>query len=83
MVDILKDPIRPRKKVNGKYPWDFKAPSYDNRTSSSIPAGNDYGIGFRTPVGKEEARSLDQGPLGAKSRCFKPEVIFDGEDIKG
>ena len=55
MTNPFKNPIKPAKKENGEKEWSFKAPSYDNRTSCSIPGGDDYGNGFRTPVGKEKA----------------------------
>lgn len=83
---VLKDPIAPRQKVDGTYPFEFKAPSYDNRTSCSMSAGNDYGVGFRTPVGKDKASSMESGPIPQESRCFSPDEIFygkDAEDQKG
>lgn len=86
MVKALKDPIAPRQKVDGDYPFEFKAPSYDNRTSCSMSAGNDYGIGFRTPVGKEVAGSIETGPIPQKAYAFSPDEIFYGkhaEDKKG
>jgi hypothetical protein len=86
MAKVLKDPIAPRQKVNGNYPFEFKGPSYDNRTSSSMAAGNDYGIGFRAPVGSDKARPLESGPIPQKAECFSPNEIFYGknaEDKKG
>jgi len=83
MEKSLKDPIRPKKKENGKYPFEFKAPTYDNRTSSSMRAGNDYGVGFRQPVGKENASGPDKGPIPQKAYCFSPDEVFGYEDIKG
>lgn len=84
MNKVLKDPIAPNVKQDGVYPWSYNAPSYDNRTSDSIPGGNYYGVGFRTPVGKSNARSLKEGPIVQESRCFSPsEVFYGGEDQKG
>ena len=84
MNKVLKDPIAPQVKQDGVYPWSYNAPSYDNRTSSSIPAGNYYGVGFRTPVGKEKAGSIESGPIVQKSHAFSPnEVFYGGEDKKG
>lgn len=84
MSKVLKDPISVKEKVDGRFEWSFKAPSYDNRTSSSIPAGNYYGVGFRAPVGKEEAGSIESGPIPQKSECFSPnEIFYGGEDQKG
>ena len=79
----FKDPISPSMREDGKYPFEFKAPTYDNRTSCSISAGNDYGVGFRTPVGLERARGLDQGPIVQESKCFSPYEIFENADKKG
>ncbi len=79
----FKDPISPSKREDGKYPFEFKAPVYDNRTSSSISAGNDYGVGFRTPVGKEKAGPMSAGPIPQQSKCFDPRDIFENADMKG
>lgn len=86
MNKVLKDPIAPRQKIDGDYPFEFKAPCYDNRTSSSMRAGNDYGVGFRTPVGMERPGSIESGPIVQKAHCFSPDEIFYGknaEDKKG
>lgn len=86
MNKVLKDPIAPKQKKDGDYPFEFKAPSYDNRTSCSISAGNDYGVGFRVPVGKEKAGSIESGPIPQKASAFSPDEIFYGknaEDKKG
>jgi hypothetical protein len=74
---ILADPIAVKKRENGKVEWSFHAPSYDNRTSRSIPGGNDYGVGYRTPVGKMEASSMESGPIPQTTHCFSPDMIFD------
>ena len=83
MKKILDDPIGVREKVDGQFEWSFKAPSYDNRTSSSIPAGNYYGVGHPARVGKEKAGSLESGPIPMRSKCFSPNEIFRNEDKKG
>jgi len=84
MNKVLKDPISPKKRTDGDFPWSYKAPSYDNRTSCSISAGNDYGIGHRTPVGKEAPGPISSGPIPQQSHCFSPdEVFYGGEDKKG
>jgi hypothetical protein len=82
MKDVLHDALAVTVKVDGEFPWSFKAPSYDNRTSSSIPAGNYYGVGHRVPVGVERA-SLKNSPIPQKSKCFSPNEIFNHEDKKG
>jgi hypothetical protein len=46
------DPIKAKvKKQKGQNPWDFRAPSYDERTSCYTDAGTHYGIGHTNPVG--------------------------------
>lgn len=85
MDKVLKDPIGVKRRVTEtQTEWTFNAPSYDNRTSCSISAGNDYGVGFRVAVGKETAGPIGSGPIPQTSRCFSPEEIFYGrEDQKG
>lgn len=84
MVKALKDPIAVKEKVDGQFEWSFKAPSYDNRTSSSIPAGNYYGTGYRTPVGAQKARRMSEGPIPQEAYSFSPnEIFYGGEDKKG
>ena len=34
-------------------PWNFDAPSYDERSSCFVNAGDHYGVGHRQPVGHE------------------------------
>jgi hypothetical protein len=83
MKKPFKDPIAVRKKVDGEYPWSFKAPSKDHATSGCLSAGNSYGLGHRQPVGKEKASGVASGPIPQSSKCFSPDEIFYGEDQKG
>lgn len=83
MKNSFDNPLAPKKKVSGKEPWSFKAPSYDNRTSGSISAGDNYGTAIRAPIGKEKVSSLSSGPLSTKSKCFSPNEIFSHEDVSG
>ncbi len=32
-------------------PWDFRCPQYDQRSSSFVNAGTNYGVGINQPVG--------------------------------
>lgn len=80
---ILKDPIAVKKKVDGKWPWTFNAPTKDQAHSGYLSAGNDYGVGYRQPVGKEKASGPASGPIPQESHCFSPNEIFDHEDKKG
>lgn len=83
MNKVLKDPLAVKAKHDGDYPFEFKAPSYDNRTSCSMSAGDDYGVGHRTPEGSFKARSIKDGPIVQEAHCFSPKGIFAGEDRKG
>lgn len=78
---IWNNRIEPRKKDSGKYPFDFKAPSYDNRSSCSIAAGNDYGIGYNQRVGTMRGTGLDSGsnpvPSGVHTKSIKNVVRKD------
>lgn len=81
MSQVFKDPIAVRKKENGKTPFTFKAPSYDNRSSCSMAAGNDYGVGHRNPVGTEKLSG--KSPIPMTSKSFSPDQVFNGEDRAG
>jgi hypothetical protein len=83
MKKVLADPIAPRQKKDGKWPWSYKAPTKDQAHSGYLSAGNDYGVGFRTPVGKEKASDIKSGPIPQESHCFSPNEIFDHEDRRG
>lgn len=81
---VLKDPIKARQKTrDGQKEWSYKAPSYDNRTSCSMAAGDNYGIGFRCPTGSEKVSPYESGPIPMKSGVFSPDKIFKGEDVQG
>lgn len=83
MDKILKDPIAVKERADGLFPWSFKAPTKDQAHSGCLSAGNHYGVGHRTPVGKEKCGSYESGPIPMKSKCFSPNEIFDHEDKKG
>lgn len=95
MPKALHDPIRPKKIKKGHQDGqvdspllkgEFRAPSYDNRTSCSVSAGDEYGVGFKTPVGKEKASNIDSGPIPQKAYALSPDRIFYGkgaEDERG
>lgn len=77
------DPIAPKEREDGKYPFEFKAPTYDNRTSCSISAGNHYGVGFKTPIGSMQAQGMKSGPIPQDAKCFSPYEVFEKADMKG
>ena len=83
MAKVLKDPIAPKVKTDGTYPWSFSAPTKDFAHSGCLSAGNYYGVGFRTPVGKEKAGDMSSGPIPQKSERFSAHEIFYSEDKKG
>jgi len=76
MKKQFKDPIAPTEKKNGKYPWTYNAPSHDGACSGNLPAGDYYGVGFRTPVGKERAAPYSSGPVPLESKCFNPNDLI-------
>lgn len=84
MNKILKDPIKARQKTqDGQKEWSYKAPSYDNRTSCSISAGDNYGVGFNAPLGKEKAGPITSGPIPMMSKAFSCDMVMKREDVQG
>ena len=64
----FKDPIAPKERKTSP---NFAAPTKDEATTGRyMCAGDHYGVGFRTPVGKEKARGMDSGPIPMKSSCY-------------
>lgn len=62
---MFKNPIAPKvKESKKKSPWNFEAPCYDER--NMISAGDNYGVGFNQPVGREgnPKTSSDVLPFG-------------------
>lgn len=62
---MFENPISPKiKEKKEKSPWNFQAPCYDQR--NLISAGDNYGTGFRNPVGhKGNPKSrVDTLPFG-------------------
>lgn len=49
----------------------FAAPTKEQATTGRfMPPGDNYGVGFRTPVGKEKAAGMKEGPIPQESKCF-------------
>lgn len=68
------EPKSPEKKL--KSPWNFEAPSYDERTSCYVNAGTHYGSGFRQPVGssvnaKQNVEVLPRGKVDTMETVSK------------
>jgi len=95
MPKVLRDPTHPKSIQRGHKQeaenssladGEFRAPAYDNRTSCSVQGGDNYGVGFRTPVGKFKPSSMEAGPIPQKAYAFSPDEIFYGkgaEDKRG
>lgn len=83
MAKVFKDPIAVKEKVDGNKIWSFNAPTKDQAHSGNLQAGNYYGVGHRTPVGKEKASGLQSGPIPQQSKCFSPDEVFYGSDQRG
>jgi hypothetical protein len=64
---MFKDPIAPREKKEGKSPWNFEAPQYDQRSSNFVSAGSHYGVGFNQPVGTLKVTKGYAVPMGKVS----------------
>jgi hypothetical protein len=74
MKSGFKDPTviknqRPKDSPQGpgkQWPWDWKCPQYDERSSCFINAGTHYGVGHNQPVGHhgEPKQRVDTMPFG-------------------
>lgn len=61
MGKFLKNNIEPRERKSSKT---FQAPSKEKATTGRfMDAGDNYGVGFRNPVGKEQASHIEDGPI--------------------
>lgn len=79
MSKVLKNPIAAPKTAT-KSAWDYTAPSYDNRSSCGVSAGDSHGVGVRQPVGGFSASSIEDGPIPMRSQSFKPGKILGVKD---
>lgn len=70
---MFKDPIAPKERATSR---DFVAPSKEQGTTGRFMQGGDnYGVGYRTPVGKFKASSIESGPIPMKSKCVDPNEV--------
>lgn len=77
MSKEFKDPIAASQRKTSKT---FSAPTKEQATTGLyMQAGDDYGVGYRNPVGKEKASSIHLGPIPMQSKCFNPDLY---EEIK-
>ena len=59
------DPIAPSERKTSS---NFAAPTKEGATTGRwMNAGDNYGSGYRTPVGKEKAKGLSSGPIPMES----------------
>jgi len=67
---VLKDPIAYKARVSD---LEFAAPRKERATTGRfMPAGDDYGVGFRQPVGTQgNPTSMKSGPIPQESVCFR------------
>lgn len=77
MADPFKNRINPSKRESSAT---FQAPDKEEATTGRfMPAGDDFGIGFRQPVGKMNASGMDSGPIPQSNKCMNPDdVKFHG-----
>lgn len=69
----FKNPIEPKESKEVKSPWDFKQPTYDERTSCYVNAGSHYGVGHKCPVGHtSKPKSYDSViPVGRNHKTIE------------
>jgi hypothetical protein len=69
----FKDPIAVKSRTTSK---DFVAPTKEQATTGRfMQAGDDYGVGHRTPVGTFKASSIESGPIPFGCKALNPDEI--------
>ena len=67
---VLHDPIAYDKRMSD---IEFAAPRKEQATTGRfMPPGDDYGTGFRNPIGKFEAKGILEGPIPHGCSAFDP-----------
>lgn len=62
---------------SGTYPFDFKSPPYDQRSSCFMQAGKEHGVGYRQPVGSERYSAASPIPKGVhKKSCENEKIVY-------
>ncbi len=73
-MNPFKNPLSPKEKKADK---SFAAPSKDRATTGRfMEAGDEYGVGHRTPVGKDKPAPYDKGPVPMSCGCYDANEIF-------
>jgi len=75
---MFKNPIAPKKEKDGDYPFEFKAPPYDKRSSCFMSAGDDWGVGHRAPIGLERA-GMKKSPIPQTVKMAKAKDVYGQE----
>lgn len=71
----FKDPIKPKYRKSSK---NFIAPRKEQATTGTwMTPGDDYGVGFRVPVGKERVSSVSAVPM--ESKMFRQEEAINAK----
>lgn len=66
---VLHDPIAYKTRTACK---EFAAPTKEQATTGRyMDAGDNYGVGYKTPVGRDRPRSVAQGPIPQEASCFR------------
>jgi len=73
---VLHNPIKPKYR---RADIEFANPTKEQATTGRfMPAGDDYGTGFRVNVGREgQPKGYDQGPIPLKPYAFRPGEAID------
>lgn len=73
MADPFKNRIAPREKISSKT---FASPSKEQATTGRfMPPGDDYGVGFNQPIGKEKVSGMASGPIPQANKCIDPNSV--------
>ena len=73
MSDPFKNPLSPKERRTSR---NYAAPTKEQATTGRwMNAGDDYGLGHRTPVGTEKVSGMSSGPIPQKSKCMNPDML--------
>lgn len=75
MKTSFKNALKSDDGKSGTYPFDFKSPAYDERSSCYMQAGKNHGVGHRQPVGTEKHSSASVIPKGVHTKSLYDEKI--------
>lgn len=64
-------------KAERKTSRNFASPTRDELSNGRwMVAGDDHGVGYRTPVGNRTAKSYTSGPIPIKSKCENADQAY-------